>query len=120
MNVGDYIRIDGYISKIGHIKTSSSGKTYVQWKQSNGLLASANIKLIEKSSSRIIDLIEVGDYVNGRKVSKINLDKTLNKEKCILCADTNYDCLDTVYKNEDIKSIVTHEQMEAMQYRVEE
>ena len=36
-------KLDGYISKIGHIKTSSSVKTYVQWKQPNGLLASGNI-----------------------------------------------------------------------------
>lgn len=113
MNVGDYIRIDGYISKIGHIKTSSSGKTYVQWKQPNGLLASANIKLIEKSSPQIIDLIEVGDYVNGHKVFK--------KEKYELRVEDRENTWGIAILDEiDIKTIITHEQMEAMQYRVEE
>lgn len=119
MNVGDYIRIDGYISKIGHLKTSSSDETYVQWKQPSGLLASGNIKLIEKSSPRIIDLIEVGDYVNGCPVYCINYD--LDKEEDVVESVTIIipfqEDKDILYA-EDIKSIVTHEQFEAMKYKV--
>ena len=74
IKVGDYVRIDGYISKIGHIKKSSSGKTYAQWKQPNGMLASGCINIIEKSSSHIIDLIKVGDYVNGDRIDTIEVD----------------------------------------------
>lgn len=114
MNVGEFVRIDGYISKIEHMKTSSSGKTYVQWRQPNGLLASANIKLIEKSSPQIIDLIEVGDYVNYNHFNGgIVLAKTDDE------ITTNTILLHNL-KNEDIKNVTTHEQMEAMQYRVEE
>ncbi len=117
MNVGDYIRIDGYISKIGHIKTSSSGKTYVQWKQPNGLLASANIKLIEKSSPQIIDLIKVGDYVNGYLVI----------EEPYTYHDVTFISVDTQdswgwgkgeMPIENIKSIITHEQFGSMKYEV--
>ncbi len=122
MNVGDYVRTKCGIAKIVGTEAQDliiNLDKAIMYNHVN-YIASCTLDEIIKSSPQIIDLIEVGDYVNGRKVSKINLDKTLNKEKCILCADTNYDCLDTVYKNEDIKSIVTHEQMEAMQYRVEE
>ena len=118
MNVGDYIRIDGYISKIGHVKKSSSGKIYAQWKQPNGLLASANIKLIEKSSPQIIDLIEAGDYVNGNCVIEA-APKDKRKKQIIIVDSTCVEYGDLPLDNKDIKTIVTHEQMEAMQYRVE-
>ena len=78
-----------------------------------------NIDLDKIEFGELIDLIEVGDYVNSKKVTKINLDKTMNGETAILCGDSNYDCLDVIYKNCDIKSIVTHEQMEAMEYKIE-
>ena len=111
MKVGDYVRIDGYISKIGHIKTSSSGKTYIQWKQPNGLLASSNINIIEKSSPNIIDLIEVGDYVNGWKVTQIT------NSYIEICWGRDSD---EFIKSENIKSIVTKEQFKSMEYKVGE
>ena len=118
MCVGDYVRIDGYISKIGHIKTSSSGKTYVQWKQPNGILASGNISIIEKSSPNIIDLIEVGDYVNGQEVRYI--DK--GDGYCYLAIDEDYTYLIAGYDKDgltmSIKSIVTKEQFSAMEYKI--
>ena len=58
-----------------------------------------------KSSPRIIDLIEVGDYVNGEKVTNIN---------GILYVK-NIGALEEI----NIKSIVTKEQFEAMEYKCE-
>jgi len=61
---------------------------------------------IIKSSPNIIDLIEVGDYVNGEKVTSIQ-DNWLGFG--------NYD----YYRQEyEIKSIVTKEQFESMEYKV--
>ena len=62
-----------------------------------------------KSSPNIIDLIEVGDYVNGEEV-KEKFDYLLGFE----CGqDGEY------YRDEkDIKSIVTKEQFEAMKYEI--
>ena len=108
IKVNDYVRIDGYISKIGHLRTSSSGKTYAQWKKPNGLLASGNINIIEKSSPLIIDLIEVGDYVNGEYVTYIN-----KKDNYV---DVGYD--DAMLRAKDIKSIVTKEMFEQMEYKI--
>lgn len=113
MNIGDYVRIDGYISKIGNIRKSSSGKTYVQWKQPNGLLASGNINVIEKSSHNITDLIEENDYVNGSKVTFV--DKEL---KCVIVSCSF--CESALIYEKDIKSIVTKEQFEKMEYKMGE
>lgn len=66
---------------------------------------------IIKSSPNIIDLIEVGDYVNGMQVTRICFDedgkRILNLSNCIL-----------ELMNEDIKTIVTKEQFESMEYKV--
>ena len=64
-----------------------------------------------KASHNIIDLIEVGDYVNGRKV-------TLKTDNDYIEVDygENIDG----YHNKDIKSIVTKEQFESICYKVEE
>lgn len=67
-------------------------------------------KYIIKSSSNIIDLIEVGDYVNGYRVSCIS-----ELTKNIYTDDTNI-----VFKEENIKSIVTKEQFESVEYKVGE
>lgn len=68
---------------------------------------------IVKHSFNIIDLIEVGDFVNGMKVDDISKIQRFNKpiQKC-LWANINdgYDII-----NEEIKTILTKEQMEANQ-----
>lgn len=65
-----------------------------------------------KASHNIIDLIEVGDYVNGRLVYK-------NDEENYLYL-IGFDADGNFYEDsiKDIKSIVTKEQMEQMAYKV--
>ena len=111
---GMYIRFNGFISKIGHINTSKKGNTYVQFKQPNGLLAHTRIENIDRASFNIIDLIEVGDYVNGYKV--LFIDKDLGNTKNIKCIDNSEERV-SFYKK-DIKSIVTKEQFESTKYEV--
>lgn len=71
-----------------------------------------------KASYNIIDLIEVGDYVNGYKVSDIyNTKLKFGDNDVVLTFKSNYD---TYYLYvEDIESIVTKEQFESMKYIVE-
>lgn len=67
---------------------------------------------IVKHSSNIIDLIEVGDYVNGIKIDLIE-GKTLWHNA--------YDMADAeMYHNEDIKSVITKEQFAESEYKVNE
>ena len=115
MKVGDYVRIsNGQIAKITKIKE------YKKW--SNIIYTDIAIDMHEdrccnenfideediiKSSPNIIDLIEVGDYVNGERVVDIN-----QKYKYLELSDE-----EITTKSEDIKSIVTKEQFESMEYR---
>ena len=68
---------------------------------------------IVKYSKNIIDLIEVGDYVNDKKVLRINDYDDFKR------ADFNldYDDGDAVY-NDDIKTILTKEQYEQNSYKL--
>lgn len=70
-------------------------------------------ELVVKASYNIIDLIEVGDYVNGFRVENI-YNPTGNEVFWIKLSCNPIDN----YKNEDIKSIVTKEQFEQMSYKV--
>lgn len=74
---------------------------------------------IIKASYNIIDILEVGDYVNGSKV--VNIVEEDGMQYLVLDRDEVYydDCLEPS-SNKDIKSVVTHEQMEQMAYKVGE
>ena len=64
-----------------------------------------------KASHNIIDLIEIGDYVNGCRVIKINLESPLKYVKCI-----NDNC----FEEKEIKTILTKKQMENNCYRIDD
>ena len=68
------------------------------------------------ASYNIIDLIEVGDYVNGEKVSYIDDCDGAMKEYYYNYEDVEKDC---GHYFEEIKSIVTKEMFESMKYEVE-
>ena len=71
-------------------------------------------EMIIKASNNIIDLIEVGDYVNGHKVSEV---KRYEVElELVGCFGEEF-YSETIPMN-DIKSIVTKEQFESMSYKV--
>ena len=71
-------------------------------------------KDIIKASYNIIDLIEVGDYVNGFRV----IWKTTNAREFGINA--YYEEERYINSEQDIKSIVTKEQFESMSYKVGE
>ena len=73
---------------------------------------------ILKASHNIIDLIEAGDYVNGSKVMNI-VEEDGTKYLVLERDEVYYDsCLEPSSDN-DIKSIVTKEMFESMQYKVD-
>ena len=115
MEVGDYVRTkQGRIGKISNLTVDYSSELILCEESS---IPFAKHQII-KSSPNIIDLIEVGDYVNGKKV----VDKQYHYTD-----EDNYDmgewCI--FYENVvlgdyqyDINSIVTKEQFESMEYKV--
>ena len=124
MTVGDYVRTKkdgiGKIIKIEpfmnhtHIFLDSE-KGNITFQTKNRVCKVCNEESIIKSSPNIIDLIEVGDYVNGERVfgfGKFKYDDGA-EEITSLTLDKTISCL-----LEDIKSIVTREQFESMEYKV--
>ena len=78
--------------------------------------------LVVKASYNIIEILKEGDYVNGSKVVDISIIGK-DKEKWVWVeqmedTDNKYGDDYIGYNNEQIKSIVTKEQMEQMSYRI--
>lgn len=71
---------------------------------------------VYKKSNNLIDILEVGDYVNGMKVSEI-LKKGIKIKYIRFMADSDYECY-TELKEEEIETILTKEQFENMEYKV--
>lgn len=74
--------------------------------------------VLSKPSFDLIDLIEEGDYVNGKYVYENGFD--FYGKRCLhMQSSTTYACEVFLYE-EDIKDIVTKEQFESMKYEVKE
>lgn len=128
LEVGMYVRFNYHrvtvpiqISKIKE-KHYEDIERYYYYLTDNGLVISE--AQILKASHNIIDLIEVGDYVNGSKVVDISIIGK-DKEKWVWVeqmedTDNKYGDDYVGYNNEQIKSIVTKEQFESMSYRIGE
>ncbi len=79
-----------------------------------------SLKNIIKASYNIIDLIEVGDIIvddTNRKLEVLLIDNELMVRNAGLIYDNNYYL---PIKSIAIKSVITHEQMEQMAYKVGE
>lgn len=119
MKVGDYVRTKYGIEKIERIIPNDYDKDHDYIELENGIFDGLDIQLffatneIIKSSPNIIDLIEVGDLVNYEQV---NGGYVLNKKENEI--DT-WSILPNSLKNEDIKSVITKEQLKSMQYDLE-
>lgn len=117
IKVGEYVRtISGNIDKVdalyGMIENTILLENH-KWQSTKNIL---------KHSKNIIDLIEVGDYVNGKKIEAI-LDGGFKSEgvaERVLCFETDFPIEKGLrcYHNYDIKSIVTKEQFSEMEYKV--
>lgn len=79
---------------------------------------------IIKASYNIIDLIKVGDYVNGEKVLETNCKWEYMDDDSDTGVNEVYDGLELqkgrIYFEYEIETVVTKEQMEQMAYKVEE
>ena len=116
IEVGEYIRTkSGKIYKIDKIEECSVcfEPLYVNIEKIRGIkfTNSYHIKDIKKHSKNIIDLIEVGDIVIGK-------DSHLFEVYAVGSDCVYINNLEEFVCVQDIKSIVTKEQMKEMEYRV--
>ena len=111
LKVGMYVRYrhlsNTKISKIFRIDESDED-VFVALDNDDGTLES----FIINASDNIIDLIEVGDYVNGKEV--LNISEFKDGSRYIEFDEGRYLC-----KNYQIESIVTKEQFDSVKYEVE-
>lgn len=118
LEVGMYVRTkDGIIAKVDYIDDDIiffDKDLYRTYSDSIDFLEKDNLERIIKASYNIIDILEVGDYVNNCLVER-KFQKVKYAEQSIkLKGSTDY-----IY-DIHVKSIVTKEQMEQMAYKVEE
>lgn len=103
IKVGDYVRSEigsfGKVTRIEDNKFLYENKTLITF-----------IRNVKKHSPNIIDVIEVGDYVNGHRVRCVYSEGEKHYIKL-----ENFDL--RVY-DEKIKSVVTHEQFNFIKYEV--
>ena len=109
----EYIRTDtGKIDKV--INTNYYMPQYIECEKD--LIFKNNIV---KHSPNLIDLIECGDYVNGKEVKHIadfeGIEQPIRK---VIFVDETHLIPGETAENEDIKTIVTKEQIEFISYKI--
>ena len=111
IEVGEYVRTNkGSIGKVTEILSGAIAPR-VQLET----IAVSTI-MIKNHSKNIIDLIEVGDYVNGKEICLKD-----EKENAVVWGFQLKDEQRIFYLYEqDIKSIVTREQFKSVEYRLGE
>ena len=114
LEVGQFVRTkDGIIAKVDYIDNDTiffDKELYRTYGDSIDFLEKDNLERIVKASYNIIDILKKGDYVNGHRVEEIDFE---NEE---IFTDSEYYCGVVEFCN--IKSVITHEQMEQMAYKV--
>ena len=113
LEVGQFIRTnDGYINKIEKVNQFN---VLVVGRDLFGEKLNIPNNEITKASYNIIDILEVGDYVNGFKIKYIN-----NGKGDLRGFYYDYENLneDVGHYEEEIKAVITHEQMKQMAYKV--
>lgn len=113
IKVGEYVRVAGEIRKIIGYKVGE----YIEIYHDRGSASYWSKEGITelKHSKNIIDLIEVGDYVNGIEVLDIYKPRDLWEPIELRINDKHINFL----IKDDIKSIVTKEMYKNIEYRLE-
>ena len=118
IEVGEYVRInnDFRLIALGIGKVIRINQDTIYVKNNFELPFAFKLENIAKHSKNLIDLVEDGDYVNGYKIIAINY-----KENYITIQNINeFDENGIkVLQEDEIKTILTKEQMEANCYTVE-
>lgn len=118
IEVGEWIRSkDGFIGKVQKINYDNMEKSNYYICEKDNVMASNYLENIAKHSKQLIDLIEVGDFVNGYKVISVDYDVMDDTIECTeLDLNSNYQY--NFISIRQIKTILTKEQFEANCYKV--
>ena len=119
IEVGEYVRInnDFRLIALGIGKVIGINKDSIYVKMNFELPFSFKKENIANHSKQLIDLIEVGDFVNGYRVISVDYDVTNDTTECIEL-DLNSDYQYNFISIRQIKTILTHQQFEANCYKI--
>ena len=128
LEVGQFVRTkDGKIGKYFGEKAYEPNKICIWTETTNeGIKVTPIIdkNTIVKASYNIIDILEVGDYVNGSEVLDFEYKLIKGNDNFTNFAVVTENCYlentDSWIIEKNIKSVITHEQMEQMAYKVVE
>ena len=113
IEVNEYVRFNnGEIGKVIDIKENPSRIVYSEYGEI-GLISD-----IVKHSKQLIDLIECGDFVNGREVKHIAMFEGFPDYPKLIFVDETHLIPDDTCENENIKTILTKESYMANCYKV--
>lgn len=128
IEVGEYVRTkDGRIAQIKSIDYEAGIYRFDRiiyindFRMKEDVLYSNEMfkKVIVRHSKQLIDLIEVGDFVNGYKVISVDYDVMNDTTECIeLDLNSNYQY--NFISIRQIKTILTKEQFETNCYEIKE
>jgi hypothetical protein len=121
LKVGMYVRLVNDVEDIVVINKIANVFETTILTENNGSIYQGEYtkENVVKASYNIIDILEVGDYVNRYPVTAIL--SSNNKVYEIQVKRPNNRTgvwIERIRKNEDIKSIVTKEQFENMEYKI--
>lgn len=118
LEVGQFARLkSGYIVKILNVKD--------YWIETDTRFITRTFPQdFAKASYNIIDILEVGDYVNGSEVLDFENKYTEEDDKFVPIGVITENCYlentDSWIIEKNIKTVITHEQFEQMAYKVGE
>lgn len=121
IEVGEYVRTNkGNIGQvIGIFNGHCQAKYHIQFQGKVKVKRQyLSTHTIIKHSKQLIDLIEVGDIVNGREVKHIAMFEGFPDYPKLIFVDETHLIPDDTCENDEIKTILTKEQFEANCYRV--
>lgn len=126
LEVGQFVRTkSGYICKIINANDfrEPNMKYGVEANYLKDVMFIGNDDIV-KASYNIIDVLKVGDYVNGSKILGFENEYNEEDDKFVPFGVITENCFlenaDSWIINKDIKSVITREQMEQMAYKVGE
>lgn len=112
IEVNEYVRTkDGVIDKVDALYGMIENTVHLEKQKW------FDTKNIVNHSKQLIDLIEKDDYVNGYKVINVINEEPCPSGKCV-DIDSSKDSSECTLWEEDIKTILTKEQMMANCYKV--
>lgn len=120
LKVGEYVRVyEDNMNRIGIGKVTRvvNESIYVNMNNKYNLPVCFQINNIAKHSKQLIDLIEVGDFVNGYRVENVINEGPCPSGKCV-DIDSSKDSSECTLWEEDIQTILTKEQYMANCYKV--